>query len=152
MALYETHLPVRDLAASTAFYRDVVGLVLAYEQTARGVGFLWVNDARTGMLGLWAPGSAWGWKPGEAHRCHFALSVALPELHAHLLRLRARGIAVLDFHGQPTAEPSVIGWMPSTQIYFKDPDGHLVEYIAILEGATVPDFIGSWSEWQRRTC
>lgn len=151
MTLYETHVPVSNLAASVAFYRDIVGLVPAYEQPERGVAFLWVNNAKTGMVGLWAPGSPWGWKTGEAHRNHCAFAVTLPELMAHAARLKAAGITVLDFHGQPTAEPSVIGWMPSAQIYLKDPDGHLLEYIAILDATPDATYLGSWSGWSRRT-
>jgi lactoylglutathione lyase len=31
-----------------------------------------------------------------------------------------------------TAEPSVIGWMPAAAVYFRDPDGHLLEYLPML--------------------
>jgi lactoylglutathione lyase len=41
------------------------------------------------------------------------------------------GVEPLDFHGQPTNEPSVIGWMPAASVFFNDPDGHLLEYLAM---------------------
>lgn len=38
----------------------------------------------------------------------------------------------LDFYGRPTTEPSVIGWVPAASVFFNDPDGHLLEYLAML--------------------
>lgn len=150
MTVYETHLPVKDLAASVAFYRDVVGLVPAFSQPERGVAFLWIERASVGMLGLWAAGSTWGWKAGESHRCHYALGTTREDLPKRITRLRDAGIATFGFDGQPISEPSVIGWMPSAQIYFKDPDGHTGEFLAMLDEPPVASFFGSWSEWQRR--
>lgn len=37
--LFETHINVKDLALSVAFYRDVLGLEFAYEQPERQVAF-----------------------------------------------------------------------------------------------------------------
>ncbi len=47
-------------------------------------------------------------------------------------------------------EPSVIGWMPSAQLYFSDPEGHSLEYIALLEEAPDAEFIGSFASWKQR--
>ena len=46
-------------------------------------------------------------------------------------------------------EPSVIGWMPAATIYFRDPDGHLMEYLTMLDyEERRPDLgIVNWSEW-----
>lgn len=55
--LYETHLTVADLKTSTDFYRDVVGLETAASFEERKVAFLWVDDRKTGMLGLWETGT-----------------------------------------------------------------------------------------------
>ena len=41
--------------------------------------------------------------------------------------------------------------MPSAQLYFPDPDGHSLEFIAILDDPPDPGFIGPLSEWQKRT-
>src|SRR6476660_3844083 len=65
-------------------------------------------------------------------------------------RLRRSGITCQDFRGEQTDEPSVIGWMPSAQLYFCDPDGHSVEFIALLDDAPDPSFIGSLFEWRKR--
>jgi len=56
--LFETHLTVRDLGRSVAFYRDVVGLALALEVPERGAAFFWVGGPGEAMLGLWSLGSA----------------------------------------------------------------------------------------------
>ncbi len=150
ISLYETHLPVSELARSSAFYRDVVGLVPAFAQPHRGVAFFYFGARERGMLGLWAPGSPWGWKPGETHRCHFAIAVTLPELLANVERLKSLGIELRGADDQPVKEPSVIGWMPSTQIYFHDPDGHLVEFISLLDEAPLPSFFGSLPAWREQ--
>jgi len=47
-------------------------------------------------------------------------------------------------------EPSVIGWMPSAQIYFRDPDGHMLELISILSDKPDPTFVGTYAEWMAR--
>jgi lactoylglutathione lyase len=63
-------------------------------------------------------------------------------------RLKSQGIRPLSFFGAETREPSVIGWMPAAALYFRDPDGHLLEYLAMLEEDPKPDLgIVSWSEW-----
>ena len=44
--LFETHLSVSDLNRSVAFYRDVVGLTLAYQVPERGAAFFWIEIGR----------------------------------------------------------------------------------------------------------
>ncbi len=151
MPLYETHIPVSDLERSLAFYRDVVGLVPAFSQPERGVAFMWIERAEVGMLGLWAPGTAYGWPPRAEprQRCHFAISVAMGTLAGAIERLRGLGLIPTGFDGAPATEPSVIGWMPSAQIYFPDPDGHSVEFITVLPHQPVESFFGPWSDWQK---
>jgi GNAT superfamily N-acetyltransferase len=62
--------------------------------------------------------------------------------------LRAAGITPVDFDGQPTDEPVVLGWMPAVSVYFRDPDGHLLEYIAMLPDPPRPDRgVVSWHSW-----
>ena len=62
--------------------------------------------------------------------------------------LKDQGIMPLSFSGKESMEPSVIGWMPAA-IYFKDPDGHLIEFLTMLDDMKRrPDLgIVSWSEW-----
>lgn len=148
MRLYETHLPVADTAASRAFYIDIVGLRHAFRDPRRDIDFLWIGDDRGSMLGLWGPETHYGRQP---HECHLALEVSLTELLTAGERLQRFGVATRDFEGRETAEPSVIGWMPSAQLYFRDPDGHLLEYITLLDDPPDPAFIGPLSKWRQST-
>ena len=53
LGIYETHLPVRDLDRSLAFYTGQLGLKLAHRLPARNVAFVWAGPKEVGMLGLW---------------------------------------------------------------------------------------------------
>ena len=147
MQLYETHLPVASTATSVTFYVDVVGLKLAYRDPGRDIVFLWIGPDRRSMLGLWGPTTTYGSRP---HPCHFAIAMSLSELLDAGPLLNHRGIATRNFAGEETAEPSVIGWMPSAQLYFRDPDGHSVEFIAVLDDPPDSTFIGPLSAWRTR--
>jgi len=144
--LYETHLPVKDTEVSSRFYVDVVGLDYAHRDLTRDVVFLWIGSKKRSMLGLWGPTTPWG----QSHRCHFAVALALSDPLAAGSRLSSLGVVTRDFSGKITTEPSVIGWMPSAQIYFSDPDGHTVEYITLLGEAPECEFVGSLSAWKAR--
>jgi lactoylglutathione lyase len=144
--LFETHLTVSDLDRSIAFYRDVVGLRLAFEQSARGAAFFWIAEPGNALLGLWSLGSA-----PVGLSLHVAFEVSLDDVLGACARLFDLGVTPLSFFATETDEPSVIGWMPAAAVYFRDPDGHLLEYLAML--AAPPDVeagIVSWSEWQAR--
>jgi len=146
MHLYETHLPVKDTEVSSRFYVDVVGLEFAHRDLTRDIVFLWVGSNKRSMLGLWGPKTS----RGQPHPCHFAIAISLPELLAAGPRLGTLGVITQDFSGKITTEPSVIGWMPSAQLYFSDPDGHSVEYITLLDEPPEPGFVGSLSVWMAR--
>jgi lactoylglutathione lyase len=141
--LFEAHLPVSDLARATRFYREVVGLELAFEVPDRGAAFLWTGHAGGSMLGLWSLGSA-----PMGMRLHVAFTVDLEELQRAPTALAAAGVPPLSFFGDAADEPSVIGWMPAAAVYFEDPDGHMLEYLAMLDEPPRPDAgITTWSQW-----
>ena len=142
-ALFETHLTVNDVNRSLAFYRDVVGLALAHEVPERGAAFFWIGAPGESMLGLWTLGSA-----PVGLSLHVAFRTSLEDvLHAGE-RLRSLGVTPLSFFGEESAEPSVIGWMPAAAVYFRDPDAHLLEYLALLDAPPRPDAgIVPWSSW-----
>lgn len=142
--LFETHLTVRDLGRSVSFYRDVVGLPVALELPERGATFFWVGAPGETMLGLWSLGSM-----PMGMSLHVAFGVELNDLLAAPARLRELGVAPLSFFGQDTEEPSVIGWMPAAAIYFRDPDGHQLEYLTMLAEEPRPQAgIIPWSQWR----
>src|SRR5436305_1945188 len=141
--LFEAHLTVSDLDRSIAFYREVVGLPLALELPERGAAFFWIGDPGEAMLGLWSLGSA-----PMGLSLHIALRVPLEDVRAACEALRSNGVTPLSFFGNETTEPSVIGWMPAAAVYFRDPDGHLIEYLAMLEEpARAERGIIPWSAW-----
>jgi len=46
----------------------------------------------------------------------------------------------------------VIGWMPAASVFLTDPDGHLLEFIAMLPDQPRPEVgIVSYSEWTAGT-
>ena len=78
----------------------------------------------------------------------FAFEVTLNDLLIASRRLRSYGITPLSFFGQETDEPSVICWMPAAFIYFRDPDGHLIEHLATLNESPKPTLgVIPYSEW-----
>jgi lactoylglutathione lyase len=143
--LFETHLSVSDMTRSVAFYRDIVGLTLALEMPERGAGFFWIAEPGEAMLGLWSLGSA-----PIGLSLHVAFKTSLEDVLDACGRLRALGVTPLSFFAIEADEPSVIGWMPAAAVYFRDPDGHLLEYLAMLNEPPRPDRgIVAWSQWTR---
>ncbi len=145
--LFEAHLTVSDLKRSVAFYRDVVGLSPAQELPERDAAFFWIGAPGHAMLGLWALGSA-----PIGLSLHVAFETSLEDVLGACERLRSLGVTPLSFFATETTEPSVIAWMPAAAVYFRDPDGHLLEYLAVLDAPPRPDGgILPWSRWSRPT-
>ncbi|MEA2226155.1 MAG: lactoylglutathione lyase [Solirubrobacteraceae bacterium] len=145
--LFETHLTVADLPRSVEFYRDVVGLPVALEMPERGAAFHWIGRPGQAMLGLWSTGSA-----PMGMQLHVAFSMALEDVLEAPRRLSANGVDALSFFGDPAAEPSYIGWMPAAAIYFRDPTGHMLEYLAMLDEPPRPELgVLGWSQRGRDT-
>ena len=125
----------------------MVGLAGRLEVPERGAAFLWVGDSRRSMLGLWSIGSA-----PNGHEACTSPSTSRSTICSTRPRLRAHGVTPLSFFGEETTEPSVIGWMPAAAVYFRDPDGHLLEYLAMLDEEPHPERgIVPWSEWVERS-
>ena len=152
--LFETHLTVRDLERAITFYRDVLGLQLAHRVPARGGAFFWLG--RPGgqilgqqMLGLWSIGTS----PLSLH-LHIAFQVALDQVSAAIPALRAAGLTPSDgFGGNDIDEPIVFAWMPAASVYFRDPDGHSLEFISMLPHAARPELgrlkLSAWMALQQ---
>ena len=145
--LFEADLTVSDLQRSITFYRDIVGLKLAFEVSEHNAAFFWIGDnaSRRSMLGLWSVGIA-----PIGLNLHVAFEVAgINDLLDAPKRLKDYGIIPLSFFGRESMEPNVIGWMPAAAIYFRDPHGHLIEYLTMLDDKKRRADLGivSWSEW-----
>lgn len=142
--LFETHLTVRNLETSIAFYQDTVGLELAYLLSERRVAFFWIGAPGQSMLGVWEVGEA------PNRMClHLAFTSTIEQILAAPSALKAIGIVPKGFNGEPVEEPIVIGWMPAISLYFTDPDGHLLEYLAMLPVKSCPEVgVIPYSQWQ----
>src|SRR5205814_1266193 len=79
-------------------------------------------------VGLWGPGTAYGIRDEVILKCHIAFSIPLDQLFGMIKKLNESGIDTFGFGGEKAEEPTVIGWMPSAQIYFRDPDRHMLEF------------------------
>lgn len=136
--LYESHLTVSDLDRSISFYRDVVGLELAHTLPSRNAAFFWIGGREQSMLGLWSVHSS----PIRL-RSHIAFRTELEQVRKSVAVLRSKGITPRAGGGGPELdEPVVFPWMPAASVYFDDPDGHSLEYIAILPDPPRPDMQG----------
>lgn len=142
--LFETHLNVTDLERSVKFYRDVLELEIAYEQPERQVTFFWIGGHNQYMLGLWQTPAE------EVQRQHFAFTVSLDDMRHAKQHLLDKELTPRNFLNDGTQDPMVFGWMPAIAIYFADPDGHSLEYIAPLDDEARPDLgVVAWDEWEQ---
>jgi lactoylglutathione lyase len=97
------------------------------------------------MLGLWEVASA-----PQSVTSHTAFRVSVADVIEAPGFLRRAGITPLDFDGLPTELPVVLAWLPAAAVYFRDPDGHLLEYIAMLPHEPQPACgVVPWQTWER---
>ncbi|HJQ25777.1 MAG TPA: VOC family protein [Blastocatellia bacterium] len=113
--VYEIAIPVKDLPRAETFYCDVLGLKIGLRDDRRNWVFLYAGG-RAGMVVLQENAGPW---PSQ----HFAFRVEEADLESAAATLRAHGV---DVEG-----PVFHAWMPSTSIYFSDPDGHQLELLAL---------------------
>jgi len=143
--LFEAHLTVTDLDEAIRFYRDVLGMRLAHVLDTGQAAFFWIGSPGNAMLGLWVAGSS----PMKIVS-HVAFRVGLDDVLAAPRALRSAGITPLGFDGEPTDLPDVLAWMPAAAVYFRDPSGHLLEYIAMLPHQPCADYgVLPWRMWEQ---
>lgn len=141
--LFETHLFVEDLERSVDFYKNVLGLTACGYNDDRRVAFFWIGEPKGAMLGLWE-------KPkNEIDIRHFAFSCEVDDvLNKSIAFLKERNLQPYNFLKDGKEKPMVFAWMPAVAIYFKDPDGHDLEFIAMLEGDGKPELgVIGYEEW-----
>lgn len=141
--LYETHLYVANLEISIDFYKNTLGLQQCHYDADRKIAFFWIGKPQEAMLGLWEQPKAAIDLRHFAFRCEVEdiLHRAVPFLHGH-------GLTPYNFLKDGSQSPMVFAWMPAIAIYFNDPDGHSLEFIAILEEKAKPELgVVSYEEW-----
>jgi catechol 2,3-dioxygenase-like lactoylglutathione lyase family enzyme len=112
-------LTVADVEATCAFYRDVLGMTpVSFGAGRRALSFgrQKINLHPTGRE---LEPKARTPTPGSGDLC-LITSTPLAEVEAHL---RARGIELLE--GGATQRSGAVG--PIMSLYFRDPDGNLIE-------------------------
>ncbi|MBC8160241.1 MAG: VOC family protein [Roseiflexaceae bacterium] len=142
--LFETHITVANLERSMAFYEHVLGLELGRKEESRRVAFYWVGGRGEAMLGLWEV-------PAERVVAqHFAFRSSLEDMQHALEYLHERGLQGHNFLNDGGEHPMVFGWMPALALYFHDPDGHSLEFIAMLPDTPRPELgVVSLEQWQQ---
>lgn len=148
--LYEAHLPVSNLANSIEFY-EKLELKVAY-RSAR-VTFFWIEEGKS-WLGLWESDTVK--TPYHPALRHIAFHVSLEDIQKAKGWLTEKGIEVVtsfeDF--PPERQPLVLNNNPQAHaaIYFKDPDGNSLEFIAPLRLNFEEQFeMMSLEEWNAST-
>lgn len=117
-SLDHVSLQVSDLARSTHFYRDVLGLTLL--ERAGSERSRWLSIGETETLHLIAV------EAGPVDTCqqtHFALRTA--DFDAFVADLDARGQDYFDWAGE--AGKIWLHRSGMRQVYLQDPDGHWIE-------------------------
>ncbi len=141
--LYETHLFVESLERSIDFYKNVLGLERCSYSEERRVAFFWIGKPKQAMMGIWE-------KPKEEIDIrHFAFQCDVEDVLNNSVKfLKERNLKPYNFLKDGTERPMVFAWMPAIAIYFNDPDGHVLEFIAVLDGEGIPDLeVISYEEW-----
>ena len=141
--LYETHLFVENLERSIDFYENVLGLQPCYFEAERRCSFFWIGKPQEAMLGLWEKPKA------EIDKRHFAFRCDVEDVLNHSVEfLKQHNLNPYNFLKDGKEIPMVFAWMPAVAIYFNDPDGHALEFIAILNGKPRPELgVIDYEEW-----
>jgi lactoylglutathione lyase len=138
--LYEVHLPVTDLPRSIEFYGKLgFGVGFAHRQ-GPGALLMYERGGKRWMLGLFRVTEVTHRHPAESH---FALRMSEEDVDEMIPYLARLGIVAVHPDTAPREgpmkEPIVHGWMPAASVFFRDPDGHLIELIAELSEPPRPD-------------
>lgn len=143
--LFETHIHVSNLENSMNFYGELLELPLARYIKPNRSAFYWVGQPGQYMFGIWER------KDYEIVPQHFAFRCETNDVLNSAEYLMQKGLEPYNFLKDGTSRPMVFAWMPALAIYFKDPDGHELEFIAMLPGTPRAELgIISYEEYQEK--
>lgn len=131
--LGEVAIRCHDLAAMTAFYRDIVGLEVIEGDYADDIVFLRVGEGyagHTSVVALFTVEDEDEIEAGaDSSLHHLALTVKAADLAPALTWYRSHGVYAW------TQEHRWIGW---DSVYVKDPEGNTVELVASVRQSSGP--------------
>jgi lactoylglutathione lyase len=141
--LFETHINVSSLERSMDFYQNTLGLTLGGVDEKRRIAFFWLGNWGEAMLGVWEKPKEYVLPQHYAFRCDVE-----DVLSKSVSYLKERNLKPYNFLKDGHEKPMVFAWMPAVSIYFKDPDNHELEFIAMLKGEPRPKMgILTYEEW-----
>jgi lactoylglutathione lyase len=135
---YEVHLPVLEVERAIDFYVSKLDFELGFRKGAKSALLLYNDGQAQSMLGLYAVDRI-------ERPLHVSFRMAESVADKMVELLIERGIEPIyppsaPLQG-PVTEPIVHGWMPAAAVFFRDPDGHLLELIAELSDSPRPDVL-----------
>ncbi|MGB6778613.1 VOC family protein [Planococcus citreus] len=146
--LYEAHLPVRDLKRSIEFYTSLE-LELAYETPK--LAFFWIVKGQS-WVGLWETDKVE--TPYHPSLRHIAFHVDIGAIRNAKVWLADRGIEGRTAFGfSPEEQPVILPNRPYAHaaVYFHDPDGNSLEFIAPLDFKVEEEFdMMSLAQWDQK--
>ena len=147
---YEVHLAVADVDCAIDFYVAKLGFELGFRKSESSALLLYSEGGMRWMLGVFRASTS---AEGSGRRQHISFRVAEEDADQMISFLRERGIDPVHPPAAPVQgpmnEPIVHGWMPAAAVFFRDPDGHLLELIADLSDMPRPEILYQpLSEWR----
>ncbi|ALS74043.1 glutathione transferase [Planococcus rifietoensis] len=146
--LYEAHLPVRNLKRSIEFYTSLE-LELAYETPK--LAFFWIVKGKS-WVGLWETDKVE--TPYHPSLRHIAFHVDIGAIRNAKVWLADRGIEGRTAFGfSPEEQPVILPNRPYAHaaVYFHDPDGNSLEFIAPLDFKVEEEFdMMSLAQWDQK--
>ncbi|MCL7987881.1 VOC family protein [Sphingobacterium sp. lm-10] len=99
------------------------------------------ND-KTSMLGLWE-------ETTNLQPRHFAFYCDKDFILYHAVDfLQEHKLQPYNFLKDGSVQPMVFCWMPALAIYFNDPDGNQLEFLALLDGTPKPSLgVVAYEDW-----